>query len=477
MKIKLLIKNACIITMDSERRILTQSAIAVNGDTIVAIGKTAEVEARYTAERVIDARGKLIFPGLISTHTHLFQTLLKGLGKDKPLFEWLNSSIRPLLHRYTKEAMYYAALIGLIEAVRTGTTTVTDYQYCHSDKGFDLPVIEAFEKLGMRGVLSKAHTDVSGFPKEIACLFRETEEDYFRDLEVLCREYAGHPLISMSLAPGIIWDHSREGYRRTREIADKYHIPITMHVVETIDDDEYALKTWNKRTIPFLEECGVLGPDFIAVHSVHLTEEDIRIFKKHQVSVAHCPIPNMLLASGSAPVPRLLEEGITVSLACDGAASNDAQDMLEVLKITALKHKLVSGNAAVVSAAEVLEMATLGGAKALLQEDRIGSLEAGKKADMFIYNPLDCRSIPLHDPVSALVYNSSRANIETSIIGGKVILDHGVIPGIDEEAILFRAQEISLDLVQQSGLGSIQWNQDMRSIGKEILTGKGMNHV
>ncbi|MFP4619465.1 MAG: amidohydrolase family protein, partial [Spirochaetaceae bacterium] len=197
-------------------------------------------------------------------------------------------------------------------------------------------------------------------------------------------------------------------------------------------------------------------------HGVYVEEKDIETFKRHGVKVSHCPVSNMILASGVAPVPRYLEEGIPVSLACDGAASNDTQNMLEVLKTTALLHKVSGGNAANVSAPQVLEMATLGGARSLGMGDAIGSLETGKKADFFIFDPIRSISVPIHDPVSALVYSASPSNIETTVVGGKVLLEKGELQGQDEEGILYKAQELARKLVARSGLGNVQWGQKVQ---------------
>ncbi len=457
-----LITGGTVITMDEERRIIENGGIAVTGDTLIDIGTEEEVRGRYTGIETIDARGKYVFPGFITTHTHLFQTLLKGLGRDKTLFDWLNSSVRVALHNYTEECMYYGAMTGLIEAIRTGTTTVTDSQYCHVGKGFDEPVIQAYKELGVRGVLSKCHTDISGLPPEIRPDYVESEDDYFQEMEDLCSRCAADPMMSMSLAPGIIWDHSKEGFFTTRSMADRYGIPITMHLLETEDDDRFSMEKYGKPTVDVLEECGILGPDFVSVHSVHMSESDFEKFKKYGVSVSHCPVSNMILASGAAPVPRFLREGMNVSLACDGAASNDTQDMLEVLKMTALQHKLMTRDAATVSAAQVLEMATLHGARALLREREIGSLEEGKKADMFIFNPLRARSIPLHDPVSTLVYSAGQTNVETAIIAGKVVMKDGEITSCNEEEVLRKTQHTAARLVEKSGLGNVQWGRTVQ---------------
>jgi 5-methylthioadenosine/S-adenosylhomocysteine deaminase len=438
--------------MDKGRRIIRDGALAVEGDRIAAVGESAELTRGFDAKKVIDGRGKVLYPGFVSTHTHLFQSLLKGLGRDKPLFEWLDSSVRRALRNYDGQTMYYAALIGLIEAVRSGTTTITDYQYCHSEALIDDHVLRAYADLQVRGVLSRAHTKVGGFPPEMALDYVETEDDYFKELEALCLQYRNHPLIGLSLAPGIIWDHDRQGYLRTREFADHFKIPITMHLAETKDDDEYAYKTWGMSAVDMLESCGVLGPDFVAVHAVQVSEKDIARFKEYDVKISHCPISNMILASGCAPVPRYLKEGITVSLACDGAAANDTQDLLDVMRIAALKHKLVSGDASVVSAPEILEMATMGGAKALGMEDRIGSLEEGKQADMFIWAANDCRSTPVNDPISSLVYSSSARNVETTIVAGKLLMEDGIVRTVDEAAVLRKAQALADRLVERSGL-------------------------
>ncbi len=458
-EVELLVRGAYIITMDAERRIIPDGAVAVKDNAILQIGRSGELQGKYRPAKTIDARGKYLFPGLVSTHTHLFQTVLKGLGRDKPLFEWLDSSVRRAYHLFDEQTIYHAALVGLIEAIRSGVTTVTDFQYCHPQPSIDYAVVKAYEALGIRGVLSKAHCDVSGFPDEIRPAYVESEDDFFRETEQMCRDLAGHPLVSMSLAPGIIWDLSRRGYERTRGLADRWSIPITMHLNETPDDNEFSHRSYGKPSVEFLDECGVLGPDFTAVHAVHMSEQDIATFRERGVNVCHCPVSNMILASGVAPVREYLRRGIPVSLAGDGAASNDTQNMLEVLKLTALLQKVHSGDAAAVSAAEVLEMATLGGARALQMQDRIGSLEEGKQADFFIFNPLSATSVPVHDPVTSVVYSSSPANIETTVVAGKTVLENNRICRLDEIEVLKRAQELAYRLAKRAKLGNVQWNQ------------------
>lgn len=451
LKVDLLIKNATVVTVDSQRRILENAFVAITEDKIVAIDSSDRV-AEYSGTRVYDAAGKIVYPGFINTHTHLFQYMLKGLGRDKLLFEWLNASVRRALANYDPKTCYYAAQAACIEALRSGVTSNLDFMYAHTHVGVDDAVIEAMSDLGMRNFFGRSHTDTSGMPEEFGIKWHETEQMFLDDVRRLAKKHREDDMISIVVAPGIIWDATADGYREMRQIADQYDLPLTMHIQETKDDDEYSLATWGKRTFPFLEEVGFLGPDLIAVHCVQLEEEDIDLIKQHDVKVCHCPLPNMLLASGIAPIERLRTEGVTVSLGVDGAASNDKQDMLEVIKMTSLLQKVNLHDASALPAAEVLAMATINGALSLGREDDLGGLEVGKKADLFIYDPMTPTSIPVHEPVSSLVYASSPANIESVIVNGKFVLDRGEITTIDEEKVLFEANRLAKDLVSKSGL-------------------------
>ena len=456
----ILIMNAYLISMDAQRTVRADACIAVTGDKLAAVGGSELLE-EYQARKIVDAAGRVVLPGFISTHSHLFQTMLKGLGRDKHLIDWLNSSVRVALHNYDEETVYYAALNGCIEAIRSGTTTILDYMYCHAVPGLDDAVLRAFEDIGIRGVLGRAFTNVAAFPPEIACSHVESEQDFLDEVRRIEKQLRGSSRLSVCIAPGIIWDQTDDGFREMRKMADELHIPITMHLQETEDDDAFSLEHYQERTIPHLDKLGVLGPDFIAVHCVNLTDEDIALFKERDVKVAHCPAANMILASGTARIVDLLSAGITVSLACDGSASSDTQNFLEMMKLATFLQKVTTRDSAVVPAAQVLEMATLGGAKALGRADSLGSVEAGKKADLVFYNPRSPWSTPIHDPVSALAYSSTPANIESVMVDGVMVLDHGVITTVDEQQVLRQAQRLGDRLAERSGLGNTQWGQKM----------------
>ncbi|QRN84959.1 amidohydrolase [Clostridia bacterium] len=462
-KIDLLVVNTTVVTLDKERRVLYDAAIAVEKGRILEVGDSKLLESKYQADEVLNGLNKTVFPGFVNTHSHLFQGAMKGLGRDKSLFDWLDSSVRFALHETGYEEVYAAAVVGAIENLRSGSTTVLDYHYAHAkERGMDDAVTQAFEDVGIRGILGRAHTKVGKMPEGAACPHVETEQDFFDDVERLQKKYANHNTISLALAPGIIWDLSEEGYRQCRTVADKYKIPITMHVLETEDDNKFAQDVYGLNTIPFLEKTGVLGPDFIAVHCVDMSDEDFDIFKKHDIKVSHNPVSNMILASGVAPIPRMQKEGLTISLATDGSASNDTQDMIEVIKTSALIHKCVLRDPEVMSASEVLEMASLGGAKAIGRQDDLGAIEEGKVADFWLMNPMTSRCVPVADPVAALVYHSTQQNVDSTVVAGKVILKEGKIQTVDEEAALVRLQEVAYKLRERVGLGNTQWNQKIK---------------
>ena len=450
----LLIKNARIITMDKNFTEINKGFIAVKDGKILEIGEGEYKKQFGEPEKVIDAIGKVVFPGLINTHTHLFQTLLKGLGRDKPLLEWLDASIKTVLPYYDKEACYYAALIGCMEAIHSGATTVMDYMYCHTKPELDDAIIEAFKDLGIRGILGRGYSDVSNLPKSGECEIIETVPMCLNDIERLLNKYPPDKddMLTIALAPAIIWDLTKEEYKMVRSFADEHQMLITMHLVETENDDKFSMERDGRRTIEFLDDLGFLGPDVISVHCVHMKPSDIAIFKKHDVKISYNPTSNMILASGVAPVKDFMEAGLTVSLATDGAASNDSQDMIETLKNAALLQKVFCRDAAIISAMDVLKMATINGATTVNKEKSIGSLEPGKRADMFIFNPMTSKTMPMHDPIAALVYSSGEENVETTIINGKVVMENNKILNIDEKEVLKKSADIGARLRAQADI-------------------------
>ncbi len=451
----LIVKDTTLVTMDRDIRILQDHALVVQGSAIVAIGPSAEILAAYRSPTVIDGRDRFVFPGFINTHTHLFQNALKGLGRDKTLFDWLDSSVRKALREIRHTDVYNAAVAGCLENIRSGVTTVLDYMYAHaSEAGLDDAVVAAFEQTGIRGILGRAHTKTDGFPESARCPINETEDMFYADVDRLREKLKGHARISLALAPGIVWDMDRDGYHRLRQYADQHGLRITMHLDETAEDDAYTRAQYGINTAELLDQTGVLGEDFIGAHLVHLDATTLEIFGRRRIKCSHNPVANLILASGVAPVPTLRGMGLDVGLGTDGAASNDTQNMIEVIKLAALVHKGFHLDPTILNAVEVVKMATIEGARVVGREADLGSLEVGKLADFFLFNPRNVACVPIADPITCLVYSGNPACVETVVIHGAVVLQDGVFRTTDEAQAVDALQESAFKLRQRVGLGN-----------------------
>ncbi len=457
--VDLLVLNATVVTMDKERRILTNAGIAVKADKIIAIAGTDSLKATYTSKKVLDGTNRFLFPGLINTHNHFFQVLLKGLGKDLKLMDWLEASIQKAFARISHEDIWLATVMGCIEQLKSGVTTVLDYQYANGKPRLNDEVIKAFEATGIRGILGRGYGDNSTLPEGLKCEYTETEADFFAEVRRLSAAYKDSSTIDIALAPGIIWSLSEDGFRECVALAKELGTFITMHTIETEEDNAFSLGKYGMPTIAFLEKVGVLSVPFLAVHCAQITKDEIGVLGKHKVRVSYNAISNMMMGYQTLPVVDLLEEGISVGLATDGAASNDNQNMLEVLRISPLWQKAFYRDPSVLPATKILEMATIDGADAVFKKDSIGSLEIGKKADFFIFNPMHCNTVPVVDPVVCLVYGAGENNIETTVVDGKIVLENGKILGVDENEIIMRLQKAAFDLRQRAGISNVQWNQ------------------
>ncbi len=450
----LLIGNVTIVTVNKEREILENYALVIDGARIKDIGPSELIKEKYKdIKKIIDGTGKIIFPGLINTHNHLFQNLLKGLGDDLVLSDWLKKMTFPSAAHLTPKDTYDAAMLGCVDGIRSGTTTMLDYMYPHPVEGLSDGIINAFRELKIRGIFGRGMMNTGmeyGTHKAITQEIDVIEKDCYR----LFEKYHGteNGRIKIWMAPAAVWSNSKDLLKLTWKITNEYKSGYTVHVSETPFDREASMGLHGSFDMNVLEELGIVGPNVLMVHSVYLTDRDIRAARHYDMKVSHNPVSNMYLSSGVAPVPRMIESGITVGLGSDGPASNNSQDMIELLKFTALLHKVHTKDPTVITSEKVLEMATIDGAKAIGMEDEIGSIEIGKKADFFIYNPyLHSKSIPMHHPVSTLVYSGTHACVETVVIDGNVILENGVLLTADEEKIKRDGQKSADDLAERAG--------------------------
>jgi 5-methylthioadenosine/S-adenosylhomocysteine deaminase len=442
--VDLLILGGKVVTARPDGQVISNGAIAVIGETIVDIGPRQDIEALYQPARTLTADGMLIFPGLVDTHTHLYQTLLKGLGDDLPLMEWLDACTLPSIPHLTPRMCYVAAALGCIESLRSGCTTVFDYMVDHPNTEVYEAILQAFDDVGIQGVLGRGLRDRQA---ENATLELPPMKEQLADCARLVDTYGPQ---RVWLAPGATWAMELPSLQATRQMANERGLRMSLHTDEVLFDSEESMRRFGMRTLPFLESIGFLGPDILHAHCVQLSEEDCNILARHGAAVSYNPVSNMYLGSGVPPIPRLLDLGVIVGLGADGAASNNSQDMLEALKVGALLPKVAARDPAIFTASDALRVATSGGAAALGRDD-FGTLEAGKRADVLVFDPRHAKSTPVHDPVSTLVYASGEVNVRTVVVGGEIVLEDRRIVGVDEEAILSEAQALAEELAALAG--------------------------
>jgi 5-methylthioadenosine/S-adenosylhomocysteine deaminase len=440
-----------LITMNDRREILERGSVAVDGDRITAIGSRRQLEEQYPGAEVIYCSDRIVMPGMVNTHTHMFQTLLKGLGDDMVLKKWFTCMTGPSGVHLTAPDAHAAALHGCVESIRSGVTTVVDFMYVHPQPGMITSVVEAFQTTGMRGFVCRGFIS-DGVQYGVPAALLEAPPVALADAKQQIRRY-NQPggRVQVGLAPNMIWAVDEEGYRLTRKLADEEHVLITTHVAETDFELETAAATYGMNDTQFLSDIGFFGPDVIAVHCVHCKTDDIKILRQHDTKVSHNPCSNMYLASGCAPIPEMLASGITVGLASDGPASSNNHSLFQAMKFAALQQKGVHQDATIMTAEKVLEMATIDGARAVGLEKEIGSIEVGKKADIIVIDYNNAFMTPIHHPVSAMVYSALGSEVTTVMIDGRLVMRDGIVGTVDEGTVRRQAQISADALTQRAG--------------------------
>ena len=430
----LVIENAIILTADDNETIIKNGIIGVKNGTISLVEKQTSDVSRH-AEKRIDARGMIALPGFVNTHVHCFQSLLKGIGADRPLITWLNSSVQPFGVRVTHRQQELATLIACLEALRSGCTTLCEFFYTNQDPELADVCIETMKKTGIRSVFMRTFQDY-GEEYNVPDCYIEPVEKAIKEVERLRRVSCSDGMLSIWTGPDVTWATTLHGYRAILEYCLDQKVRYSMHLNETLEDNDMCQRNFGRNIVDLLEEIGFLTDQFLAVHCVHLTQDEINLLAKRGVSISHNPAANLYLGSGIAPIPACLQAGINLSLGTDGAASNNTSDMLDTMRLTALIHKGICRDATAMSAENVVRMATMGGAKALGMGEMLGTLEVGKKADIILFDPERIRSVPMHDPIATIAYSASAENIDTTIINGEVVYRKGVFScGIDEEQL------------------------------------------
>ncbi len=448
----LLLRNAdLLVTMDGSRRRIADGGLLVRDNVIEQVGPTAELPA--AADRIIDARGMVVLPGLVNTHHHLYQTLTRCLAQDDGLFGWLRT-LYPIWARMNGEAVYVSAKVGLAELLLSGCTTSSDHLYLYPNGSRIDDEIRAAEEIGIRfhatrGSMSLGESQ-GGLPPDSVV---EEEDAILRDcqraIETL-HQAERYGMVRVALAPCSPFSVTPDLMRESAAMARAYKVRLHTHLAETLDEEQFCLETFGHRPVAYVESLGWTGDDVWHAHCVHMSDAEISLFARTGTGVAHCPNSNMRLASGIAPVVAWRQNGVRVGLGVDGSASNDSSHMLAEARQAMLLQR-VKGDAGAMSAQHALELATRGGASVLGRDD-IGALAPGMAADFIGYRleRLDFAGA-LHDPLAALVF-CTPVNVDLSIVNGRVRVQEGQIVDIDLLPLIQRHNAISRAMIRDEQL-------------------------
>ncbi|MCL6582538.1 MAG: amidohydrolase [bacterium] len=424
-----LIIGRWLLSMSGQPDPIEYGAVAIQADRIIETGRADELEKKYQAREVFHLPHHLIMPGLVNAHTHAAMTLFRGLADDLPLMDWLQGYIFPAERKLSDSLVYAGTQLACLEMLLSGTTTFCDMYL------FEKSAAQAARDMNMRAVVGEVLYD---FPSPnygpLEAGFRYTEE--------LIQQWQGDSLIYPAVEPHSPYTCSPDLLKKSKELAEKYNVSFIIHLAETRQEVRLIQERYGKNPIQHLASLGVLDHQVLADHCIWLEEQDIELLKERKVRVAHMPESNMKLASGVAPVPRLLDQGITVGLGTDGCASNNNLDLFQEMDMAAKLHKVFTADPTVMGAKTVLEMATIGGARAFGLEDEIGSLEPGKKADIIAVDLNQPHLVPLYNIYSQLVYAARGADVDSVWINGELLVKERRPVKADLERILAQAREL-----------------------------------
>jgi 5-methylthioadenosine/S-adenosylhomocysteine deaminase len=424
-----IVRGGWVVTMDGAFRVIENGAVVVRRERIVEVGPYTEVAAKYTAARTIDARGRIVMPGLINTHTHVPMVMFRGIADDLVLMDWLQKYIFPAEAKNVDEQFVrWGTRLGCLEMIRGGTTAYVDMYY------FEDAIADETARAGMRAVLGETLID---FPAPD----NKTWDAGMAYVEKFVTKWKHHPLITPAIAPHAPYTVSTEHLKQAHEFSVRHKVPLIIHVAEDYAEVKTIQERYNASSVAYLDRIGLLDDRVIAAHVVWPTEDDIKTLASRSVGVSHCPQSNMKLAAGVSPVPQMLRAGVAVGLGTDGAASNNDLSLWEEIDTAAKLHKLISKDPTTLNAREAIEMATIRGARAINLDKDIGSLEAGKLADLIIIGASSPHQTPLYNVYSHLAYATKASDVETVMINGRVVMENRRVLTIDEILVRAKANE------------------------------------
>jgi len=436
------IKNGYVLT---PHQVIKEGMVVVEGNKIIDVGKTSELDSKYPRYEVIDATNKIVMPGLINTHTHIAMSVFRGYADDMELMDWLNKRIWPIEAHLNGDDIYAGSLLSILEMIKSGTTTFND-MYFFMDR-----VAQAVTESGIRAVLCSGMIELKD---------RARAEETLKIALDFALKYNGAAdgRIRTMLGPHALYSCSPDFIKEVRDVSIEKNIPIHIHLAEDKNEPQnidnmynVGLVKKNMGPIEYANELGLFDAKVIGAHCIWLKDNEIKILAEKGVGVAHNPVSNMKLAAGVAPVPKMLEAGVNVGIGTDGPASNNALDMIRDMKITALLHKVSNLNPTVAPATEVVKMATVYGARALF-DDSIGELAVGKKADIILIDLKKPHLTPIHDVISLLVYSASGSDVSHVMVDGKLIMENRKVLTLDEEKVMELAVKQTYSLFERAGV-------------------------
>ncbi len=455
--VDILIVGGLLVTMDQERRVITDGAVAIEGDRIIEVGKSRELRKKFVARRLIDASDRVVTPGLVNGHVHITgEPLTKGFVPDdtpfeENVFQWLC----PIYSVYEPEDEYLSALLIAIEMLKTGTT-------CFLEAGtvrFVDQVVRALVEVGIRARVGKWVWDLPPEPR----VYRQTTDQAIRNLENTIHDFrtqAGGRIQAWSMIIGHT-TCSDDLMRAAKRLADQYRVGLNMHLSPAAMDPEGFLERTGRRPIEHLEHLGVLGNNLVLVHMVHVDDNEIRLVKQRDVNVIHCPTTALKVAYGITQIgkfPEMIDAGINVALGCDGSNAANYMDMMRATYLAAGLFKDARRDPKMIPAETAFEMATLNGARAMLLADEIGSLEAGKKADLVLFDRNRPEWVPLHNVANSLVYSADGKSVHSVLVDGRVVVEDGRMTLVDEWEVYRAAQKAGEAIISRTGLPhKIRW--------------------
>ena len=428
--IDLMLTDGLVLTLNGRDDRFDPGAVAIHGAEILAVGPCEPLKARYRAVKTLSVPGCVVLPGLINSHTHAAMTLFRGLADDLPLMEWLQEHIFPAEQKLNEEWVYWGTLLACAEMILSGTTTFCDMYL------FEHKVAEAARTAGMRAVVGEVLYD---FPSP----HYGPIENGLRFTEDLIRHWQGDPLVRIAVEPHAIYTCSPDLLRKCYALANRFEVPLIIHLSEDETEVQQVRERYGARPVAHLENLGLLGPNLIADHCVALNDRDMELLAARQVQVVQNTESNMKLASGIAPVVRLLEMGVNVALGTDGCASNNNLDLFGEMDCCAKLQKVANLDPTVLPSQTVLSMATRNGARALGLGDRIGELAPGKWADCIVVDFNQAHLTPLYEPVSHLVYSVRGGDVRHAVIHGRLVMENRRILTLDVEEVMGHVRDIA----------------------------------